>query len=383
MQYQHRVAEKALHRYLGAFPVVGVTGPRQSGKSTLLKAILPDYDYVTFDDFRNVDFISHDPIAFMQRYSDRVIFDEVQFVPEIFNLVKMAVDNDRQNYGKFVLTGSSQFSYLKKASESLAGRMGLLQLLPFQYEEIKTQLKEASIYQGAYPELVQRDYSEAGLWYSSYLDTYLNKDVAALLNVGDVRDFRRLIQLLAANTSQVVDYTSYATAIGVSVPTIKRWLAVLEASYIIFMLPPFYKNFGKRIIKSPKVYFYDTGLVAFLTGVSTQALYEQGPLAGAIFENYIICEIVKSVEHQALPYDFYYLRTSDKKEVDLIVDKKQSRDLIEIKKGKSFKPRFTEHVEAFKQEADKALCLYSGETLDYKETVQVMNYADYLLHGLE
>src|SRR5438105_148315 len=201
MRYIHRILESSVERYLHAFPVVGITGPRQSGKSTLLRHMLKDYTYVTFDDQRMIHFFEEDPQGFLQRYGNRIIFDEVQYVPELFNAIKVAVDSDRQNYGKFVLTASSQFIFLQKIMESLAGRIGLLSLLPFQYKEIPKKLVEESIYKGAYPELVDRTYKNSDLWYAAYFDTYLSKDVRTLSNIGDLRDFRRFIQLLAANTS--------------------------------------------------------------------------------------------------------------------------------------------------------------------------------------
>jgi predicted AAA+ superfamily ATPase len=377
-KYTHRIAEFAVKRYLQSFPVVGVTGPRQSGKSTLLKNLLPDYDYVTFDDFRNIDFFNDDPIGFMQKYSDHVIFDEVQFVPKIFNQIKLIVDNDRDNYGRFVLTGSSQFAYLQKASESLAGRIGLFQLLPYQYAELPSELTQESIYKGSYPELVNRSYKESELWYASYLDTYINKDVQALTHVGDLRDFRRLISLLAAQTSQLLDYTSYANNIGVSVPTIKRWISVLEASYIIFLLPPYFSNFGKRIIKSSKVYFYDTGLVSFLTGIRSWEHYDKGPLSGALYENYIVADILKNTQHKATLNELFFLRTSDKKEIDLIVDKKGSCDMIEIKKTATFRSAYMKTIKEFLGDNDKGYLLYNGEDFAYDPRISVINYKDYL-----
>ena len=299
MKYKKRQAEKTLKEYLKAFPVVGVTGPRQSGKSTLLQHLLKDYEYVTFDDVRKVQMFEEDPIGFMDRYNKKVIFDEVQLVPEIFSSIKLLVDKDRHNYGNFVLTGSSQFAFLKSASESLAGRIGLISLLPFQYIEVPKKLHKESIYQGSYPELVTRNYFKNDLWYASYVDTYLNKDLRTIANIGDIRDFRRLLQLLASQVGKTLDMTQYSNDLGVSVPTIKRWISVLEASYIAFLLPPYYNNLGKRIIKSPKVYFFDTGLVSYFTGIQTFKQYDQGPLAGGLFENYVVSEIYKNELHKA------------------------------------------------------------------------------------
>lgn len=375
--YIQRYAELSLRRYLSAFPVVGLTGPRQSGKSTLLKHCLPDYEYVTFDLDRHVKDFENDPEGFLQAHKHHVIFDEVQFVPKLFNAIKVLVDNNRQEYGQYVMTGSSQFSCLRLVSESLAGRMGLMTLLPFQYGEIPKALRDECVHQGSYPELVLRNYKDADFWYDAYLDTYLSKDVRAMTNIGDLRDFRRLIQLLASNTSQVLDMSYYARDIGVSLPTIKRWLSVLEASYVIFLLPPYYSSIGKRIVKRPKVYFHDTGLVSHLTGIRSYEMYDKGPLAGALFENHVIANVMKSIKHHALSAELYYLKTQDKAEVDLIVDWKNSCDYLEIKKSSSYQPKMALHIKRYAQEGDRKIILYNGDAFN-AASVEVMPYYDYL-----
>lgn len=376
--YIQRVAEKTLHRYLSTFPVVGITGPRQSGKSTLLQHALPNYRYVSFDQLKNIDYFESDPEGFIAEYNERVVFDEIQFVPKLFHYIKVAVDRDRTNYGKFVVTGSNQFSYLKNVSESLAGRIGLMTLLPLQFIEMPKALLSESIFHGAYPELVIRDYQESELWYNSYVETYLNKDVRVLSNIGDMRDFRRFIQLLAAQTSQLLDLSSYAKDLGVSVPTIKRWVSILEASYVIFLLPAYYNNFGKRIIKSPKVYFYDTGLISYFTGIKNRDLYEHGPLSGKIFENYIVSEILKKNLHHATHAELFYFRTSDKLEIDLIVDRKNSQDFIEIKKTATFSASFITAIKKYCQDHCTGYLLYNGEKIPYHGNIKIINYADYL-----
>ena len=244
MSYLSRALEPKLQEYIEFFSVVGLTGPRQSGKSTLLKNILPHYQYVTFDDFRITSLFYEDPEKFMEIYSGEVIFDEIQKVPELFEYIKLAVDNDREKTGKFVLSGSSQFHLLKNISESLAGRIGLLSLLPFQYNEVPTALQEKSLYLGGYPELLNKQYAMHQDWFSAYLDTYLHKDVRSLNNVGNLRDFQRFITLLAMHTAQVFDASSFAKDIGVSVSTIKQWASILEASYIIF----FYRLIMKILV---------------------------------------------------------------------------------------------------------------------------------------
>lgn len=378
MQYVHRVLERQLIEYINYFPVVGLTGPRQSGKSTLLMHLLKDYQYITFDDFKMVQQFQEDPEGFMQRYARQVIFDEVHYVPELFNYLKLAVDQDRQHYGKYVVTGSSQFALLRKASESLAGRIGLLTLLPFQFTEMPIHLRTECIYRGGYPELVAREYALSSAWYSSYFDTYLNKDVRAISNIGDMRNFRRFIYLLAANTSQVLNMSTYSHDLGVSLPTINRWLSILEASYVIFLLPPYYKNFNKRITKSPKLYFYDTGLVSYLTGIQNAELYHNGPMAGALFENYIVSEVIKKETHHNTHSEFFYYRTSSGLEVDLIIDRKTHKDIIEIKKSATFRTPMLAGIKHLIEAQDKAYLLYQGATISFDPTIQILNYQDYL-----
>lgn len=378
MKYLNRIAQKTVDRYLSIFPVVAITGPRQSGKSTLLQNILPSYQYVTFDDPAMVLLFEDDPEGFLSGYSEQVIFDEAQYVPELFRYIKILVDKDRHNYGRFVLTGSAQFSMMQNITESLAGRIGILSLLPFQYEEMPLLCRDTSIFKGAYPELVLRNYLESELWYSSYIDTYLNKDVRHMSNIGDLRDFQRLVSLLAANTSSALNYSTYAGDIGVSVPTIKRWISLLETSYILFLLPPYYENFGKRIVKSSKFYFYDTGLVSYLTGIKNQELYDKGPMAGAIYENYIISEVIKKETHTKTDASFYYLRTSSGQEVDLIIDRKTAKEWIEIKKSYSFKPKMLQIIKLFLNEKDTGYLLYNGVSKNKINNIQIKNYKDYL-----
>jgi hypothetical protein len=378
MSYIRRIIEPIILRYAQLFPVVAVTGPRQTGKSTTLANLFKDYKYVTFDDYKVVDFFARDPEAFMEQYKAKVIFDEAQKVPELFNYIKIAVDKDRSNYGKFILTGSNQFSFMTKISESLAGRIGLLTMLPFQFQELPKALIKESIFKGGYPELVVRNYKGLEEWYESYINTYIEKDVRNLLNIGDLRDFRRLIILLAANTAQVLNMSKLALDLGVAVQTVKRWISVLEASYIIFLLPTYYKNFGKRVRKLPKVYFYDTGLVSFLVGINDEQTFESSALSGNVFENYVVSEIYKKELSNDTRSGLYYFRTSNQEEIDLIVDRKVNKELIEIKSGKSFSSKMTSSIEKFLEPKDIGYLLFRGEEFQYKHNVKVLNYKDYL-----
>lgn len=376
--YHKREIEAVVEKYLEVFPVVGITGPRQSGKSTLLQHLLKSYRYVTFDDYKIRDFIRDDPDGFMKIYNHHVIFDEAQKVPEIFELVKIVVDQDRNRYGKFVLTGSSQFTLLKQISESLAGRIGLLSLLPYQFLEIPTALRRESIYRGGYPELTNREYEYAEEWYSAYINTYINKDVREISNIGNLRDFERFIRLLAANTAQTLNMSSYAHDLGVSVPTIKSWISVLEASYIIFLIPPYYENYGKRISKRPKLYFWDVGLVSYLTGYNTEQQFLNGPMRGAIFENYMVSEINKKLCHGGRQEALYYFRSSAGLEVDLIIDRKTIKHFIEIKATSSFKPRMIDAISQVKGPDDQGFLLYNGEPMPYKDQIHIIHFSEYL-----
>lgn len=377
--YIPRIIETSLKKYCQAFPVIGLTGPRQSGKSTLIREQFSAYSYVNFDDFKVREYIETDPEGFMVEYNDKVIFDEAQKVPELFNLIKIAIDNDRSNYGKFIITGSSQFAFMKNVSESLAGRIGLLSLLPFQCLEVPQQMRDSSIYQGAYPELVLRDYQYNQEWYAAYLDTYLNKDLREIKDIGNLRDFQRFLRLLASNASQTLNMSHYANDLGISVPTVRSWLSVLEASYIIFTLPPYHKNYGKRITKSPKVYFYDTGLLGYLCSVKTREEYLYGPMLGAIFENYIVSEIKKRELHTDTRAQLYYYRSQSGMEVDVIIDRDHGRELIEIKHGASFKPKMMKAIESIKEKNDQTYILYNGQSYRYKEDSNALNYREYFL----
>ena len=379
MPYYSRILEKKVVEHLKLFPVIGLTGPRQSGKSTMLKKLLgAKYRYVSFDDLNVVDRFHTDPQEFMGVYSDRIIFDEVQRVPEIFSYVKLIVDNERQKLGRFIMTGSSQFAFMKRVSESLAGRISLLTLLPFQFSEIPAGLREPSLYQGAYPELVTRKYRGAFDWYTSYLDTYLTRDVRDLREIGDIRDFRRFVQMLASRVAQILNMSEIARDIGISVMTVKKWLSVLEASYIVFLLPPFYKNLGKRIIKSPKIYFHDTGLVSYLTGIRTKELYENGPLYGALFENYVISEIYRKELHTRSGADLFYFRESNGYEIDLIIDRKSERQFVEIKASHTYRTDMARTLTQFKNAGEQGYVIYQGKEIESSPRLKIVNYKSFL-----
>lgn len=377
--YIPRLVETRVKEYLAAFPVVGIAGPRQSGKSTLLKQLLGDsFRYVSFDDFRNRQLLADDPVRFMKTWPDPVIFDEAQQVPELFSWIKMAVDADRQRYGRFVITGSGHFMLNQRISESLAGRIGLLTLLPFQYLEIPDSLKADSIFAGGYPEPVIRNYEFRSQWYQAYLETYLQKDVRQLINIGDLTGFTAFLRTLAAQVGQTLNLSEISRGIGISVNTLGRWLSVLESSFIVFRLQPYFNNLGKRLVKSPKVYFYDTGLVSLLTGIESRQEWERGILFGSLFENYIISETIKRKYHENRRMELYFLRTNNGDEIDLIIDRGHSLELVEIKAAMTWRPDHLKILKKYLGHASNARLVYLGDTQPEAEGIQVIGYQDFL-----
>lgn len=379
MKYIKRNLEITLEKYLKIFSVIGITGPRQSGKSTMLKHVLGDkYTYITFDDINIVNFFHNDPVGFMETYNENVIFDEVQYAPELFRYVKIAVDKNRDKKGNYILTGSAQFSFMKNVTESLAGRIGLLKLLPFEYSELLIKFRNKSMYLGGYPELSRLNYNNFSEWFMAYINTYLERDVRALSNIGDLRDFSVFLKLLAAKHSQILNLTDLSKDVGVAVNTVKKWLSILEASYIVFLLPPFYNNLGKRLIKRPKLYFYDTGLVSYLIGIENKSDFDKSPFSGHIFENYVISEIMKKSIHSGINPEMYYLRTSDGKEVDLILQQKNNLQFIEIKHSSTFKTIMVKNIEDLMPDNARGYLIYSGSNIKYKNKIDVINYDDFL-----
>ncbi|MEW6526013.1 MAG: ATP-binding protein [Spirochaetota bacterium] len=387
--YYYRKLEKTLAKFLNIFPAVAVCGPRQSGKSTMLQHQFgKQYRYVTFDDPFMRERFTEDPRGFMNEFNNRVIFDEVQKVPEIFNYLKMRIDENRSSYGNFILTGSSQFTMLKNITESLAGRIGLLTLLPFQFSEMPQSLHNQQIIFGSYPENVVRHYYGVHEWYGAYITNYIERDVRTLFNIGNLKDFERLLWLLAAHTAQELNMNKIASDIGVTVKTIKSWISVLEASFIVFTIPPSHYNLGKRIVKRPKIYFYDTGLICYLTGIHTQEFLQNGPLAGPIFENYIMAELKKIISHYNKNVGLFYYRDNSGNEIDCIIEDLYNNKifLVEIKYTATPKPVFAKklqkllhaHKEALPQVHSNATVLCQTNEKFIMNDVQFMHYMKFL-----
>jgi predicted AAA+ superfamily ATPase len=251
-------------------------------------------------------------------------------------------------------------------------------LLPFEYREIPKKLRTESVYRGGYPELVLESYKNFRNWYSAYVDTYLFRDVRDLSNIGELRDFRRCLQLLAARTSQMLNMSDISRDLGVAVNTVKRWISILEASYIIFLLPPFYRNYGKRITKAPKIYFHDTGLVSFLTGIKDSEAFERGPMYGPLFKNYVISEIMRRETHAKSDSELFFYRTSNGLEIDLIIDRKSIQEFVEIKTSETYRTGMTRAIEQIKKEHEQGFLLYRGKGESSTPDLKIMNYEEYL-----
>jgi predicted AAA+ superfamily ATPase len=382
--YYSRVIERLTLDYLSQFRVVGIMGPRQSGKSTMIKHLLRDkYTYVTFDRIENREFFYINPEAFIRKHNNKVAFDEVQQVPELFSRIKVIADENPLDKGRFVLTGSGQYLLSKNISESLAGRIGLITVLPFQYQETPELFRMNIVATGGYPEVVVGSFSNPDIYFESYLNTYVQKDLRSMLNITDLNAFTLFLRLLATRAAQLLNLSDLAKETGISVTTLSRWLSVLEASYIIFLIRPYFQNLGKRLVKAPKVYFYDNGLLSYLIGASSLGSWEKHDMAGELFENYIVAEIRKNFYHKGVFADLFYLRTNHGDEIDLLIDNKNSVNAIEIKMTDAYNTRFHKTLEKLSLPQWKKEVIYSGQTIAATSEIMAWNYREYLQNKIQ
>ena len=343
MNFVDRHIEKVILEQSSKFPVIAVTGPRQSGKTTLLKTLFKGYAYISLEDPNNRAFAGNDPVAFLKLYSDKVILDEAQRVPSLFSYIQTIVDNSGK-MGQFILSGSQNFQLLNNITQSLAGRVALFKLLPFDFDEMKSanlladNVAETCI-NGFYPAIFDRSIKPS-IFYSNYIQTYVERDVTELINIRDTRQFRTFVSLCAGRIGQLMNLNSLANECGISQPTAKSWLSILESSYIIFQLQPYYQNFNKRVVKTQKLYFYDTGLLCHVLGIRNEETFHTNPLKGSIFENLIIAEYQKKNAHQYLHNDYWFWRDSNGHEIDLLTQNGNAFDIFEIKSTQTI---LTEH----------------------------------------
>lgn len=364
-----RTLKSQLKKAAKEFGVVSVTGPRQSGKTTLVRSVFPNYKYVNFENLADLQAIKSDPASFIKDVKGGVIIDEVQRFPEILSYIQVAID---ENYkpGKFILTGSQNLLLLEKVGQSLAGRVAVLTLLPLSISELKSENLLDSNYQkqilnGFFPGLYDKEQS-IDLFYSSYITTYVERDVRNIKNIGDLTNFQRFLQLLAGRVGQLVNFSQLGNDVGVTHKTIESWLSVLEASYLIIKLQPFYKNFGKRIVKSSKVYFTDTGLASYLLGIDNQTEMSRHFALGALFENLVISDFYKQKLNNVSSSKLFFFRDNTGNEVDLVIDRGSEILAIELKSSSTYNSSLSKGLDFFGNLAGdgtrlKKILIYTGE----------------------
>ena len=363
------------------YPIIIITGPRQSGKTTLAKFLFREYRYVSLEDIDIKNFALTDSRGFLAQFKkEKIILDEVQKVPELLSYLQTMADSEKEN-GRFILTGSQNFLLMEKVSQSLAGRAAIFNLLPFSSSElfqkgsldldfsqvpdkvpdISTDLKDI-IFAGFYPRIHDQKL-EPQEWLRNYYLTYLERDVRTITNVGDLDTFNRFVSLCAGRSGCLLDLVSLGNDCGISNMTVKRWLSILQASFIIMLLPPYFKNFNKRIIKSSKLYFLDTGLLCYLLRLKQASEYVNHPLKGAIFETFIVSEFIKKFHNKGLRPELYYFRDSGGHEIDLLIDNGSEILPIEVKAGETFNSDFLKNLDYFRSLADvnRSILLYGGD----------------------
>ena len=348
------------------FPVITITGPRQSGKTTLCKNLFPDMPYINLEMTQVREQIMQDTVGFLDHYPAGLIIDEAHHYPGLFSYIQVAVDENPDR--KYVLTGSSNFSLLEKITQSLAGRTALFTLLPFSFRELGTLINGVStdklILCGGYPAIWAKN-TPMNLFCSNYYTTYIERDVRQIVNIQDMNSFQRFIRLVAGRIGAECNASSLANEAGVSSKTITHWFSVLASSYIIYLLPPYYENIGKRLVKSPKVYFYDTALACYLLGIETEAQLNVHPLRGALFENMVINEALKERMNAGKDPNLFFFRDSSK-EVDLIHLQGHELSVYEIKSSKTYHKDFYKGIDylkkIFEERITRSALIYDGDS---------------------
>ncbi|MFP4097875.1 MAG: ATP-binding protein [Alphaproteobacteria bacterium] len=383
MKLIQRKATKIIKKLAGSYPAVVVTGPRQSGKTTLTQAVFSDKAYVSLEDPDMREFADTDPRGFLGQYPKGAILDEVQRCPELFSYLQTRLDADKK-MGQFILTGSQQFGLISGISQSLAGRAAKISLLPFSLHELQAENKapealDTLLFKGLYPPIYDRKL-EPNIWHANYVDTYVERDVRQLINVRDLSTFQRFVRLCAARTGQILNLSDLASDCGITHNTAKAWISVLEASYIIHLLQPHHKNFNKRLIKSPKLYFYDTGLVAWLLNIQNEDQISTHPARGQLFETWVVAELMKYRYNHALASNLYFWRDHKGHEVDIVLEQAGILAPIEMKSGQTVASDFFRGLSKFQamagREAARGTLVYGGASSQKREDFDVIAWQD-------
>ncbi len=369
-----------LQDMMRCYPVVTVIGPRQSGKTTLVRSLYPTLPYVSLENPDERRLAAVDPRSFLDRFPEGAIIDEVQRHPELLSYLQGIVDARNQN-GLFILTGSHQLALHEAITQSLAGRTAVLKLLPLSMAELSQNGAPYSVddylFQGMYPRVYQNNIPPTK-FYRDYMLTYLERDVRQMIQIKDLSLFQQFLHLCAGYIGQLVNHDALSNAIGISASTVKHWLSILEASFVIFRLPPYYENFGKRIIKSHKLYFYDVGLASYLMDFRDKKELGHSPMRGSLFENFVILELLKNHLNRGIERSMYFYRDNNQREVDLILKSGTQLLPIEIKSSRTFTPSFLKGLQYFKDLAgarcDTGFLIYAGEQSQHVGPFQLIHF---------
>ncbi len=373
--YIRRKIEEELLSQKDNFPVITITGPRQSGKTTLVKHLFEDYVYINLEDPQQREVAVFDPMSILTK-GNKIIIDEVQRVPDLISHIQVIVDGDQNR--RFVLTGSNNFILMEKISQSLAGRTLIAKLLPLSFEEIDVSNADTDelIFRGFYPAIYAK-HQPPNLVYQNYFETYVQKDLRQLINVKNLALFQKFVRLVAGRIGSELNYSDLSNQLGISVMTVKQWFSILEASFIIFLLPPFFANISKRLTKKPKVYFYDVGLASYLLGIEDVKEVERDPLRGALFENLVVAEVLKARYNRLKESNLNFYRDKNGLEMDLLVDKRTYFILAEIKAAKTFNTFFLRSFKRFEKvfpdKKKQQYLIYDGQEFDLTD-VKVLNF---------
>ncbi len=383
-EYTHRMIPRILTAelllQLKEYPVVTVLGPRQAGKTTLVREALNHYQYVSLETPDVLSLATEDPKAFLARYQCKVILDEIQRAPHLLSYLQGMVDENGEN-GQFVLAGSHQLGLRAAITQSLAGRTGILNLLPFSIEELESaslplNTFEAYVFTGFLPRIYAQN-QRPHIAYSSYYQTYVERDIRQIINLKNADLFDKFIRLLAGRIGQLINFQSLSSDVGVTAKTIREWLSLLEASFIVFKLRPYFENFGKRVTKSPKYYFTDTGLLAYLLGIEKAQQVTRDPLVGYLFENLVVLEALKARYNCGLSSNLYFYRDSHGSEIDLLYQTGRNITGIEIKSASTFDNSFKKTLLRFSEKQhplEQSYVVYNGDNNAFSDGVNAINF---------
>ena len=372
-----REAEKIIRYLSRTYSIVAVTGPRQSGKTTLVKTLFKKKKYVSLEDLDQQAFAREDPKGFLTQAKEGLLIDEIQNCPDLFSYMQGIVDKN-QKAGHFIITGSQQFGLLSGISQSLAGRVALVELLPFSLFEISGVLESLNkvLYKGLYPPVYDKNF-KPHIWYEDYVKTYIERDVRKLVNIQNLSLFQKFLSLCSARVGQLINYSELSNATGMDTRTVRSWISVLEASYIIFLLKPHHENFSKKLIKTPKLYFYDTGLLCYLLRLREEDL-PLSPYKGFIFESLIISECCKYNKNYRIGLDFYFWRDSKGIEVDLLFQKRQKLFSVEIKSGQTIQSKFFANLKRYQKysgsDSDQSFLIYGGQEEQKRSSGKIISW---------